>query len=101
MLPFLQVALVLAGVAVYYRSGAVASAFIGAAVFYVWLGAAIFFGLMPHVKAVEAAFFAFVMAAPATIFVGALAGCFLGAFNDRRRRRERRAHGADMQSDRG
>jgi hypothetical protein len=98
MLPFLQVALVLAGVAVFFRTGAVASALIGAAVFYVWLGAAIFFGLMSHVKAVEAALFAFVIASPATIGVGAVAGCYFGIFNDRRRRRERRARRAESPS---
>ena len=90
MLPFLQVASVLAGVAVYYRTGALASALVGAAVFYVGLGAVVFFGLMPHFKPVEAAGLAFVMVAPATLGVGAAIGYFFGTYNDRRRRSERR-----------
>ncbi|MCH8921530.1 MAG: hypothetical protein IIA67_00100 [Planctomycetes bacterium] len=99
MLPFLQVALVLAGVAVCYKAGARASAMVGAAVCYVLLGALVFFGLMPLLRAMKAAWFSFVMAAPATLAIGASIGYFYGAFNDRRRLRERRANRADLQSE--
>ena len=98
MLPFVQVAFVLAGLAVYYRTGARVSAFVGAAVFYLLLGAVAFFVCLPLVQAMRAAWFSFVMAAPATLGVGAAAGYFYGAYHDRRRLREQRAHHADWHS---